>query len=407
MTKKELIEKLSYKFSEIEKEDLDYIVDLFFEIIKKELKKGNRIELRDFGVFTLKKTKGIIFKNPKNKQNYYVKEKYRVLFKIGKEFKKRLNTPALASLDLGTQTFRFCVGKVVDGDVYFLIKKRENVRLGEGLGSKKIISSEAFKRGLEGLKKIKEELFKYGIEKYKAIGTEVFRKAKNAEEFIEKAKKETGVKIEVISPEKEAKLTLKGIIWGLEELGINIENFITIDVGGGSSEFAYIKNGKIEWCKSIDLGAVVLKEIFDLRYPLNSKIIKSLKDYVKEKISLLPVDNPQELIITGGTASLLGGLDLKLSKYIPEKLHGHRITKDRLEKLIKKLSNFDLERLQRVKGMEEGREDIVLPGFLIYSGILEHFNKDSMLLNEYGILEGTLLSLIEDYNYLPNYKNFK
>ncbi len=58
MTKKELIEKLSYKFSEIEKEDLDYIVDLFFEIIKKELKKGNRIELRDFGVFTLKKNKG-------------------------------------------------------------------------------------------------------------------------------------------------------------------------------------------------------------------------------------------------------------------------------------------------------------------------------------------------------------
>ena len=57
--------------------------------------------------------------------------------------------------------------------------------------------------------------------------------------------------------------------------------------------------------------------------------------------------------------------------------------------------------------MEEGREDIVLPGFLIYSGILEHFNKDSMLLNEYGILEGTLLSLIEDYNYLPNHKNFK
>jgi exopolyphosphatase/guanosine-5'-triphosphate,3'-diphosphate pyrophosphatase len=48
--------------------------------------------------------------------------------------------------------------------------------------------------------------------------------------------------------------------------------------------------------------------------------------------------------------------------------------------------------------MEEGREDIVLPGALIYLEILEHFNKESMLLNEYGILEGTLLSLIEDYN---------
>ncbi|PMP67981.1 MAG: hypothetical protein C0190_02250 [Thermodesulfobacterium geofontis] len=398
MTKRELIQKLSYKFSDIDKEDLEYIVDLFFEILKDELKKGNRIELRDFGIFTLKKTKGIIFHNPKNKQNYYVKEKYRILFKLGKEFKKRLNTPFLASLDLGTQTFRLCIGKKINGEVLFLLKKRENVRLGEGLATKGIISPEAFARGLENLKKFREELFKYEIENYSAIGTEVFRKAKNAEEFIEKAKKETGIKIKVISPEEEADLSLKGIIWGLRELGINIENFITVDVGGGSLEITYIKDGQKKWFKSIDLGAVILKEIFNLRYPLNLKIIKSLKDYIKEKLSPIPVDSPDEIIITGGTASLLGGLDLKLNQYIPEKLHGHRITKESLEKLIKKLSNFDLERLRRVKGMEEGREDIVIPGILIYSGISEHFNKESLLLSEYGILEGTLLSLIEDYN---------
>jgi exopolyphosphatase/guanosine-5'-triphosphate,3'-diphosphate pyrophosphatase len=375
-------------------------VDLFFEIIKEELKKGNRIELRDFGVFSLKKTKGVFFQNPKNKQNYYVKEKYRVLFKIGKEFKKRLNTPFLASLDLGTQTFRTCIGKVFDGNVIFLLKERENVRLGEGLGKEGLISPEAFRRGLESLKKFRDEFSKYKIERYKAVGTEVFRRAKNANKFIEEAKKEVGFEINVVSPEKEAELSLKGIFWGLKELGMNIENFITVDVGGGSSEITYVKNGERKWCKSIDLGAVILKEKFDLRYPLNSKLIKSLKDYIIEKLSFVPAENPQEIIITGGTASLLGSLDLKLSHYIPEKLHGHRITKDCLEKLIKKLSNFDLERLRRVKGMEEGREDIVLPGFLIYSGILEYFNKDSTLLNEYGILEGTLLSLIEDYNYL-------
>jgi len=398
MTKKDLVDKLSYKFSDIEKEDLEYIVDLFFEIIKEELRKGNRVELRDFGVFTLKKTKGMIFQNPKNSQKYYVKEKYRILFKIGKEFKKRLNTSFLASLDLGTQTFRLCIGKVFDGNVMFLLKRRENVRLGEGLGKEDLISSEAFKRGIESLKRFKEELSKHEVKTYKAIGTEVFRRAKNAGEFIEKAKKETGFEIKVVSPEEEADLSLKGIMWGLKELGIEIKDFITVDVGGGSSEIVYIKDGEKKWCKSIELGAVVLKEMFDLRYPLNSKLIRSLKNYIKEKLSIIPADTPQELVITGGTATLLGGLDLKLTQYIPEKLHGHRISKDRLEKLIKKLSGFDLERLRKVKGMEEGREDIVLPGLLIYSGILEHFNKDSMILDEYGILEGTLLSLIEGYN---------
>lgn len=398
MTKKDLVEKLSYKFPDIEKEDLEYIVDSFFEIIKEELKKGNRVELRDFGVFTFKKTKGFIFQNPKNKKSYYVKEKFRILFKIGKEFKERLNAPFLASLDLGTQTFRLCIGKVFDENVIFSLKRKENVRLGEGLGREVLISSEAFKRGIESLKRFREELSKYEVKTYKAIGTEVFRRAKNAGEFIEKAKKEAGFEIKVVSPEEEADLSLKGIMWGLKELGIEIKDFVTVDVGGGSSEIVYIKDGEKKWCKSIELGAVVLKEMFDLRYPLNFKLIRSLKNYIREKLSSVPADTPQELIITGGTASLLGGLDLKLTQYIPEKLHGHRISKDRLEKLIKKLSGFDLERLQKIKGMEEGREDIVLPGLLIYSGILEHFNKDSMILNEYGILEGTLLSLIEGYN---------
>jgi len=398
MTKKDLVEKLSYKFPDIEKEDLEYIVDSFFEIIKEELKKGNRVELRDFGVFTFKKTKGFIFQNPKNKKSYYVKEKFRILFKIGKEFKERLNAPFLASLDLGTQTFRLCIGKVFDESVIFSLKRKENVRLGEGLGREVLISSEAFKRGIESLKRFREELSKYEVKTYKAIGTEVFRRAKNAGEFIEKAKKEVGFEIKVVSPEEEADLSLKGIMWGLKELGIEIKDFVTVDVGGGSSEIVYIKDGEKKWCKSIELGAVVLKEMFDLRYPLNFKLISSLKNYIKEKLSSVPADTPQELIITGGTASLLGGLDLKLTQYIPEKLHGHRISKDRLEKLIKKLSGFDLERLQKIKGMEEGREDIVLPGLLIYSGIIEHFNKDSMILNEYGILEGTLLSLIEGYN---------
>ncbi len=401
MTRKELIKNLNQKFFDIEKEDLEYIVDSFFEIIKEELKKGNRIELRDFGVFTLKKTKGVIFQNPKNRQNYYVKEKYRILFKIGKDFKKRLNTPFLASLDLGTQTFRLCLGKVFDGKVLFSFKKRENVRLGERLCKDGLISSEAFMRGLESLKRFKEELLRYEVDTYKVIGTEVFRRAKNAKEFIEKAKEETGFEINVISPDEEASLSLKGIVWGLKELGVKMKNFITVDVGGGSSEITYIEDGKSKWCKSIDIGAVVLKEMFDLRYPLSLRLLNSLKDFIREKLSSIPIENTQEIVITGGTASLLGSLDLKLNHYIFERLHGHRITKERLEKLIRKLSGFDLERLRRVKGMEVGREDIVLPGFLVYSGILEHFNKESMLLNEYGILEGTLLSLIEDYNYLP------
>jgi len=398
MKKKDLVEKLSYRFSDFDKEDLDYIVTLFFDVLKEELKKGNRIEFRDFGILFLKKTKGIIFKNPRNNQSYYVREKLRVLFKLGKEFKERLNAPYVAALDLGTQTFRLCIGKFYQNEVFYLIKDRVNVRLGEGLCVNGKISDEAFKRGIEGLKKFKKIMDEFGVKEYKAVGTAIFRKARNAKEFLEEAEK-VGVKIEVISPETEAQLGLEGIKAGLSEVGIKAKNFLCIDVGGGSTEVVCVKNGKKDWVKSLDLGAVVLKDTFNLRYPVNGKVIDSLKSYIYEKLRELKEEDVEELVITGGSASLLGSLDLKLKKYIPEKLHGHRITRDRIEKLVKKLSNFDLERLRRVKGMEQGREDIALPGILVYSCFLQHFNKSSLVLSEYGILEGALLSLRKDYNF--------
>ncbi len=398
MNRKELVEKLSYKFPDIEKEDLDYIVSLFFEVLKEELKRGNRIEFRDFGIFIPKKSKGVIFKNPKNEQSYYIKNKIRILFKMGKEFKERLNNPFIGALDLGTQSFRLCLGKTFNNRIYFLIREKENVRLGEGVGINGRISSEAFERGLKSLKRFKEILDRYEVRDYKAVGTAIFRKAKNGEEFVKRAKEELGIDIEIIAPEKEAEMSFKGIKYGLKELGLSIKNFVSIDVGGGSSEFNYVRDGERVDVRSLDLGAVVLRDIFNLRYPVNHKVLSSIKEYVKEKLLSLPKMEIDEIIITGGSASLLGSLDLKLRSYVFERLHGHKVTKERLEGLIKKLSNCDLESLKRIKGMERGREDIALPGLLIYSCILEYFQLDSLILSEYGILEGALLCFIESYN---------
>lgn len=392
MNKTDLIEKLSYKFPDVEKEELKNVVELFFETIRESLKKGHRVELRDFGVFQLLKCKGNFFKNPKNRQKYYIKEKIRVLFKTGKEFKERLNTPFVAGLDLGTQTFRLCLGKVFKERLYFLLKKRENVRLGEGLAEKGIISDSAFERGLKVLKDFKKVMEQYEVTHYKAFGTAVFRKAKNAEEFIKEVKEKVGLEIEILSPEKEARLSLEGVVWGLKERFPQLRDFLLIDVGGGSSEFIYFQEEE-NWVKSLDLGAIVLKETFDLRYPVSSKVLKSMREYIREKLFELPVEKPSLTVITGGTASILGSLDLKLNSYIPEKLHGHQISKERLEKLIHKISNLSLISLKKTKGMEKGREDIVLPGLLIYAETLDYFNQDTLFISEYGILEGTLLSI--------------
>jgi len=397
--KGDLARKLSYKFPELEEDDLEAIVELFFQFIKEELIKGNRIEIRDFGVMYLRRGKGVFFTNPRNNQRYYIREKIRIVFKPGKELKERLNTPLYAAFDLGTQSFRTILGKRYNGKVYFLASWRENVRLGEGLVNHGIITEQAFDRGIQALKKMKKILDKHGVKDFRAVGTAVFRKAKNAEDFIKKAQEETGIKIDVLSPEEEASLTLEGVKFGLREVLNELpQKFIVIDVGGGSTEITYLENGNPLWTKSIEIGAVVLKELFNLRYPLSSKAFRSLKDYIQDHLKALPEIEPDLLVITGGTASILGSLDLKLSCYIFERLHGHRVTKDRLKKIIEKLSSYPVERIARMRGMERGREDIVLPGLTIYLELLNLFKKEELLISEYGILEATLLSLLREYN---------
>lgn len=398
MNRSDLIESLSLKFSdlELEKEDLKIIVELFFETLKEEIKKGNRIEFRDFGVFELKKNKGLIFKNPKNQQSYYVKNKLRVIFKLGKEFKERLNLPFFAALDLGTQTFRICLGKKIQDQVYFLTRNRENVRLGEGLTNQEI-TEEAFKKGIETLRNFKDLMETYEVKDYRAVGTAIFRKAKNAQEFLTEAKK-IGIAIEVISPEEEVLLSLKGVLYGLQSQGLVDKKFLVVDIGGGSTEFVLSEKGTPKWIKSLDIGAVWLKDLFQLRYPVNSKVFKSIMEYLSDKLVDLPKEEVDYVIFTGGTASLLGALDLKLKIYSPYSLNGHKISKDRIEIIVKKLANSDLERISKIKGMEKGREDIALPGALICWSVLEYFKKDFLILSVYGILEGSLLSLIERYN---------
>lgn len=398
MTKRELSEKLKGYFPELEDKDLAFIVDQIFDILALSLKKGITIELRDFGVFKLSKAKSYLFKNPKNQQNYYLKGKVRAVFQMGKELRERLNTPFLASFDLGTQTFRMLLGKYVGGEIYFLQSFRENVRLGEGLVESGKISEVAMARAFAALQNLKAIMDKFEVRDYYAVGTAVFRKAENASLLLEQIEEKFGLKIEVLTPEKEAELTLEGILFGLKKLGLPLRDLLIVDLGGGSTEFIFIREGQVVKIISLDIGVVALRDLFKLRYPVTKKTLQSLKEYVRDQLKVLPMERFEKIVITGGSASLLGSLDLKLTKYDPQRLHGHKVSFDRLEKHIAKLSDLTLPRIRNVKGMEEGREDIALPGLVVYSEILNRFGGEELIISEFGILEASLLSLLRQYN---------
>ncbi len=391
MVKKDLVDELWLKFPDFRKKDLEIVLDLFFERLAQALREEQRIEIRGFGRFLVKTQKSRLFRNPKTGEVRQIPERKRIVFKVGKDLKERLNQEALASLDLGTQTFRLLVAKPEQAHLRVLFRKRINVRLGADLAQTGRISPEAFARGLEALKTFKKHLEQMEVSRFIAAGTAVFRQAANAKEFIEAARK-LGIEIQVLSPEEEAKLTAQGVLAGLKEAK---KDLVIVDVGGGSTEFIFCPSpGEVVSVQSLNLGSVVFTKAY-----LRHEIPKSFEiSTCEEKISATLKDlkipfKPSKIIATGGTASCLVALHLGLEHYHPALIHGKTLTLDDLEDLFHRLRKMPLEERRALKGMEPGREDIILAGLLFFILILRHFNLYELRVSETGILEGLVLHL--------------
>lgn len=387
MKRKDLVYRLLAHFPEMRKRDLEALVEAFFEEMARALAENKRIEIRGFGRFEVHYGKERIFVNPQNKETYYLPGNKRLVFKVGKDLYERVNSPPKAVLDLGTQTFRLALGKLENGRLRVIERRRVNVRLGEGLESGKI-TPEAMKRGLKALEEFRSHLLDLEVSEVKAVGTAVFREATNIQEFLERSQ-DLGFEIELISPEKEAELTLRGVAAGLD---LN-EPFFLADVGGGSTEISLVKEGRKIWSTSLSLGAVRLKEEFIKAYPLTREEYRRLRTHIARILSGL--DIPQEsglLVGCGGSASLMASLDLRLTTYLPERLHGHRIPLSRIEDLAEHLWGLTLARIKRLRGMEPGREDIALPGLLVFQELSRKLGVTELIVSEWGLLEGLLLS---------------
>jgi len=167
----------------------------------------------------------------------------------------------LAAIDLGTNSCRIMI---TDAKGNVLFRDAVNTKLGEGMYERSSFTPEAIRRGLECLSRFAELLKSYEVGKYRAIATEACRAAKNGSDFVEQAAKTTGIKLDVISPEEEAILNLRGAM--LNATG-NCEYLLVYDLGGGSTEITLAANkypAEILYTLSVPWGARTAAEAFNL-----------------------------------------------------------------------------------------------------------------------------------------------
>jgi len=310
----------------------------------------------------------------------------------------------LAGIDIGTNTLRLLVAETGPDSFHEIYADRKITRLGQDLDLNGMLTSEAQDRALKALADFAEKIQRYAALQTAAIGTSALRNASNSSAFIHAVKKKTGLDVTVISGEEEARLTLLGVVHTLTGDGIPVKinplaSLLVIDIGGGSTEIITTRFGTTPIIVSLPLGAVYLTERCIKHDPPAPEEVVLLRRMVRETLdahaAMIQPDLAGTLVGTAGTITTLAAIDQGLERYDPARINRSALTSDSIDTIIDTLSMSSLVERRTIRGLEPGREDIILAGAVIIQEIMRRFGYTSMLVSDWGLREGIVLDMYE------------
>jgi exopolyphosphatase / guanosine-5'-triphosphate,3'-diphosphate pyrophosphatase len=298
-----------------------------------------------------------------------------------------------AAIDLGTNTVRLLIGQIHSGKVVPQRYHRAMTRLGGGFGEEQGLSLPARQRTLAALDECARILSQHGQPPVRIVATEILRRAPNADEFRQEVFRRTGLTVEVISGEQEARLSAKG---ALSAIDAGDGPDLIFDIGGGSTEFILVEYGSVLWHASFRLGVVELAEAAPSAATRREQIMQVVDRMLDELRGAQLLDRvlarPCRLIGTAGTVTSLAAMHLRMSEYDWRRVNGLRLTAVDLAALAEPIFSLDAAELEKYPGLEPGRGDLIKPGMEIVGSLLRRLHKTELLVSDFGLLEGVLLA---------------
>jgi len=296
-----------------------------------------------------------------------------------------------AILDIGTNSIKFFAFGIENGKVKTLIDTNNISRLGEGMAKTGKISETAMLRNIAALKEFQQQAEEYNVEEITAVGTMCLRTAQNSAEFIDKVKKQLGLKIKVIKGEEEARLSYLAV---LSTIGKTSKDLCVFDTGGGSTEFIFGEGTELKNRISLNLGAVHPTEKFLLSDPVTKEEQQKMLDYMKDFFEQkLDSRSPEILIGIGGTVTSMGAVKHKMTKYDPKIIQGTKLSLIEINQLMELFRSKTIEQRKQLPGLQPKRADVILAGAGIVKTVMEIFQIDSFTISDRGLRHGLMFDL--------------
>jgi exopolyphosphatase/guanosine-5'-triphosphate,3'-diphosphate pyrophosphatase len=212
------------------------------------------------------------------------------------------------------------------------------------------------------------------------VATSALRDAPNKKVFLSKVSKELKLNIKIIDGNKEA------YYGGIAALNLlPNENFTTVDIGGGSCEFAFIENHNIIDTVSLKIGTVRIKELF-----IDKNNLDGAREYIYQQLSAINIKLPT-IVGLGGTSRAISRIILNNSKYPLNILHGFEyIVRDNSKLFTNIIKAKNIQELKQL-GVRKDRYDTISTGAFIFKTILEYFDVKKVITSGVGVREGVYL----------------
>ena len=310
-----------------------------------------------------------------------------------------------AAIDLGTNNCRLLVARPSEEGFRVVDSFSRIVRLGEGVGaSGNNFTEDAMRRTIDALKVCADKIRKNGVTHLRSVATAACRCAKNADYFVDRVKKETGLQLEIISAAEEARLAIAGCVSLFEE---ESDYAFVFDIGGGSTELIWAtidEPGKwdiLEWT-SIPYGVVNVAEEYgggdvapDQYQAMVAAMERCLAPFeARHKLTSYIKNGQVQMVGTSGTVTTVAGIYLGLQRYDRNRVDGLWIDRDHITGISQRLAAMPYA--DRVAEPCIGREraDLVVAGCAIWEAISNTWTCDRLRVADRGLREGMLLEQI-------------
>ncbi|WP_233522609.1 Ppx/GppA phosphatase family protein [Peribacillus glennii] len=303
----------------------------------------------------------------------------------------------IAVIDIGSNTIRLVIYRIkAAGGIKQIENMKVSARLQNHLDDRQFLSPEGIHILLEALRVFREIISLHKAASVKVFATAAIRKAKNRQEIKQKVKREIGLTINVLSGQKEAYFGFLGIIQST-----NLDEGITIDIGGGSTEITRFLHKKIVNSHSFPFGALSLKKEFikgqlpeaDELRELSSFLYRNFQEVEWLSNCRLPI------IGIGGNARNVGTIEQAMKNYPLGSVHLYEMGLKDILNVKEKLGSLPFQDLKGVEGLSRERADIILPALEVFLSLYRSASAPFFQLSQKGIRDGIIIDALNRKNH--------